>query len=404
MWFRRWQGAVVLLALGEVFSCALTSAGGVKCWGWNVSTLGSQREPVDVSGLSSGVLVQAGAVTLVAGGGTDSSSGVVGHVCAVMVGGGVKCLGMHNSNGSHLGIGDGTGYWRTTAVDVSGLSSGVTALASGANHTCALQAGGVKCWGKNVSGQLGDGTVTNRLTPVSVGGLSSGVAQLAAYDHTCAVTEGGGLKCWGYNNQGQLGDGTETNRYAPVAVDGLSSGVAAVAAGSTHTCALTSGGAVLCWGRGGEGQVGDGALRQRLTPADVAGFGRTNVIPTVTPTVQPTATPAPAGFNYRAQAVAAGQLHSCAVTDGGGVRCWGSNDQGQLGDGTVSYQLTPVSVVGLNSGVVLLAVADSTSCALTSAGGVKCWGGNNQQREPVDVSGLSSGVLVQPGAVTLAGV
>ena len=80
-------------------------------------------------------------------------------------------------------MGDGTRTQRLTPVDVSGLSSGVTALAGGRSHTCALQAGGVKCWGYNgsggIGGQLGDGTLTNRLTPVNVVGLSSGVVQLA---------------------------------------------------------------------------------------------------------------------------------------------------------------------------------------------------------------------------------
>jgi alpha-tubulin suppressor-like RCC1 family protein len=298
------------------------------------------------------------------------------HTCVVTGAGGAKCWGA-NDQGQ---LGDGTRTSSGSAVDVAGLSTGVTAVAAGWAHTCALTTAGiVRCWGYNRQGQLGDGTTTGRRSPIDVVGLSGPVGAITAGDkHTCALTLAGGVKCWGANDYGQLGDGTTINHSSPVDVAGLASGVSAIAAGAWHTCALTSAGGVVCWGRDGWGQLGDGTTTGSRTPVNVAGLAR------------------------GATAVAAGEYHTCALVSAGGVKCWGGNGVGQLGDGTTASRDAPADVSGLTSGIGAITAGYQHTCALVSAGGVQCWGGNEvgqlgdgttaSRSTPADVAGLASGV------------
>jgi len=323
-------------------TCALTSAGGVKCWGLNgTGQLGdgsatNRLNPVNVTGLSSGV-------TAIAVGFWIS--------CALTSGGGVKCWG-HNNVGM---LGDGSTIDRLTPVDVSGLSSGVTAITAGGVHTCALTSGGgVKCWGMGGYGQLGDGSSTDQLTPVDVSGLSSGVTAITAgVYHTCALTSGGGVKCWGRNDFGQLGDGSTPSRLTPVDVAGLTSGVTTITADQNNTCALTNGGGAKCWGFNNNGEIGDSSTTTRLAPVDVT------------------------GLSSGVAAISTGFAHTCALMSGGGVKCWGLNDYGELGDGSTTTRLSAVDVSGLSSGVTAITSGGSHTCALMSSGGIKCWGTNS---------------------------
>jgi len=358
---------VAAVAAGGSHTCALTTDGGVQCWGSNTSgqlgdgTTANRSTPVAVTGLTGGVAAVAAGWS---------------HTCALTTGGGVQCWG-DNTSGE---LGDGTTTWRATPVTVTGLTSGVAAVTAGNGYTCALTIDGVvRCWGSNASGQLGDGTTTNRLTPVAVTGVTGGVVAVdAGKGQTCALTAGGAAQCWGDNTSGQLGDGTTTNRLTPVAVTGLTGGVAAVRAGGSHTCALTTGGGVQCWGWNTSGQLGDGTTINRSTLVTVTGL-TSGVV-----------------------AVGAGGSHTCALTTGGGVQCWGDNTSGQVGDGTTTNRSTPEAVTGLTSGVGAIATGSSHTCALTTGGGVQCWGDNTHGQvgddttmsrlTPVTVTGLTSGV------------
>ncbi|MCI0859947.1 MAG: RCC1 repeat-containing protein, partial [Chloroflexi bacterium] len=170
--------------------------------------------------------------------------------------------------------------------------------------------------------------------------------------HTCAITAAGGVTCWGSNADGQLGDGTSLDRISPVNVTGLTSSMTSLTAGSSHTCGLTEAGAVKCWGKNFDGQIGDGGTTGRRSPVNVV------------------------GLTSGAISVGAGSNHTCAVTATGGVRCWGNNSDGQLGDGTTTDRRAPVDVVGLAEGVISVAVGTNYSCAVTVTGSIQCWGVN----------------------------
>ncbi|MBF8291020.1 MAG: regulator of chromosome condensation, partial [Chloroflexi bacterium] len=296
------------------------------------------------------------------------------HTCAVTDGDAVKCWGANDAGQ----LGDGTTIGQSTPVDVAGLASGVVAITAGGTHSCALTtAGGVKCWGSNGAGQLGNGTTTDSSIPVDVAGLASEVNFVAAGSaHTCAVTSGGAVRCWGANYFQQLGNGTTTDSSVPVPVSGLDGGVSAIAAGDIHSCALTTGGGVKCWGYAGSGGLG-GAV-----PGDVPGLA--SGVGAISVSYEQScaltmagavmcwggATGLPpvdlfAGHDAEFSAISLGFGKACALSTAGAVRCWGGYDGSP-----------PADVAGLASGITAIAAGGNHACAVTSSGAVMCWGDN----------------------------
>ena len=210
----------------------------------------------------------------------------------------------------------------TQAENVTPSQTLVTAkeVAVGYVSTCAVtDAGGVKCWGRNDVGQLGNDQVAPSGSPVDVIGLGSGVSTVTVgYKHACALTNAGGVKCWGLNRSGQLGNNSTTNAKTPVDVVGLTSGVRAITAGWEHTCALMSAGGVKCWGQNGFGQLGNNSTENSKTPVAVATLG--------------------SGVSF---VVTKGDF-TCAITNLGAAKCWGDNASGQLGNNSTSTAKTPV--------------------------------------------------------------
>ena len=231
-----------------------------------------------------------------------------------------------------------------------------TSVTAGSAHTCGLTLEGLAyCWGDNVDGQLGNGGGADIGTPTAVA-MPAGVAfasMTAGTQHTCGLTPAGAAYGWGRGAEGQLGDGGGgADQLTPTAV-AMPAGVtfASVTAGGLHTCGLSPEGAAYCWGDNTRGQLGHGG-------------GST-----------PTAVATPAGVTFAS--VTAGGFHTCGLTPEGAAYCWGRNSEGQLGDGTGTQQGTPTSV-SIPIGVTLasLAVGVYHTCGVTPAGAAYCWGDN----------------------------
>lgn len=386
-----WSASCNKIGYGWDHSCAITTGGAVKCWGSNGSMIGGQlgngsttssSTPVDVLTLSSGV---------------QAVSGGSSHTCAILSTGGVKCWGV--GSGGELGDGTSTFMQTSPANYVTGLSSGVQAIAAGENHTCALTTGGgVKCWGQHGSGQLGNGGAmgTGSNVPVNVSGLTSGVQKIASGGaNSCALTTGGAVKCWGNDYYGQLGAGTQYAHSAtPKNVVGLSSGVVDISINGYSACAVMASGGVKCWGENGNKKLGDGTSSTNSSvPVNVIGISN-------------------------AVGVTVGGYHACALLNNGTVNCWGSNFSGQLGRGTITVAETPGLASGL-SGVEAVAAGNYHTCAALGDGTIKCWGkggsgqlGNGATADsasPVAVSGIACAAAVNgacggPGACSAGSV
>jgi alpha-tubulin suppressor-like RCC1 family protein len=350
------------ITFGLIHACALMPGNTVACWGRNESGQLGNGSGPDTIGTPAAVPGLAGVSFIAAG---DE------HTCAVLGGGAVSCWG-DNTYGE---LGDGTTIPPATPVAVQGLS-GAIAVAAGSAHTCALLGDGtVRCWGWNADGQLGDGTITDSPTPVAVGGLGSVIALAAGGIHTCAITTGGVVSCWGDNSFGELGDGTTTNSPTPVAVSGIS-GARALALGAQGTCALLSDDTVSCWGDNTFAELGDGNNDSSPVPVSVVGLGGV-------------------------RSLAAGSFGACATLTDGTARCWGDNSFGELGIGGTPSSLSPITVPGLG-GVASLVGSLLHTCALLTDGTVRCWGENTDLGNQV-FPGRPGGLLGDGNTADTAG-
>jgi alpha-tubulin suppressor-like RCC1 family protein len=296
------------IAAGRAHACAVTSTGGIKCWGDNIEQqLGNSGPPVsrNVTPVDVALPASEKAIQVTAG---DS------HSCSIVASGSVWCWGADDAG--QLGNGQPSRSIRSVPARVAfpGRSAAVQ-ISAGRQHTCAVLATGrVWCWGSNRSGQLGNGSIGGiEISPVEVA-LQPGQAALqvsAGANHTCAVIADGGLKCWGSNSFSQLGnkDPTKADQSRPAEVFPAGSASLSVSAGNRHTCAVANARQVSCWGSNIVGE--SGSVSEATTPSPIG-----------------------IAFIYKryleATDVAVGTNHSCAISDST-VSCWGQNLVGQLG-------------------------------------------------------------------------
>lgn len=243
----------------------------------------------------------------------------------------------------------------------------VVRVENGSQHTCALTTGKrVYCWGKSNYYQTGLNTKTAVFLPtlVTVGSAATDVEFMnAGYEQSCAITTGGALYCWGQGGHsiyggGSLGNGSSANNPTPALVSGMTSGVTDVSTGYNNSCAIKDG-AVYCWGTGQNYILGKNPGTIKLDNA---------LVPV----------PLPAPLDSGVEKISLRWSHACAIKTGGVAYCWGANTQGQLGLGTMTAGSLPVELTGYGPIADVWAGSHGT-CFKNSLGDVYCMGNNNDQ-------------------------
>lgn len=335
--------SAVSVALGSLHTCALLDTGQVKCWGMNrygqlglgdtfdrgdvLAELGDNMPTVDLGTGRTALAISAG----------DS------HTCALLDTGQVKCWGLNSSGELGLGDtnnrGDEPGEMGDSLPFVE-LGAGLTAvdLSSGNSHNCViLDTGQVKCWGENLFGELGLGDrnqrgdepdeMGNNLPCVDLGTGHTVLNVTAGRASTCATLDTRQVKCWGINLDGELGledtnvrgdEPGEMGNMLPVVDLGTGLTASELASGYARFCALLDTGQIKCWGWNYKGELGLGDTNVRGDDPGEMG----DDLPSVD-----------LGTGLTAVGGGGGVEHTCALLNDGQVKCWGGNNNGQLGQG-----------------------------------------------------------------------
>ena len=350
------------LAAGSYHTCALLNTGDVSCWGDNIAGQLGIGTTVDQPSPTAPIQLPGGLDAI-------EISAADAHTCAVLTDYRLTCWGSDSSgqlgNGATL-----TGNVLAPPAPIAmPRNLGVTAVATSALVTCAiLRTGQVSCWGNDQNGDLGNGpTVASASAPptpiklpngATAIGITAGSSKISSGSFVCALLSTYDVTCWGSDGYGPLGNGAAGDQNVPPQPIALAADAISVDAGNNHACALLVTGRVSCWGLDNKGQVGDGSP-----------YGSAVYSP-----VQLTM-PGSVASN----AVVAGGDHTCAFLQTNNLTCWGQMTSGQLGNGsTTTVVVAPPAVVKLPSsvasGVASMSIGDDSSCLITNAGELGCWG------------------------------
>ena len=354
---------------GDYHTCALGYNGEVLCWGYggngqlgqgNYTNTNTPQTVVDINGL--GALSGIKQINL----GGD-------HSCALKIDGRILCWG----NGTDGQLGHGSNEKSNIPVEVRSKEGevlmGFEQVSSGENHTCALKYNGeVLCWGKGSDGRLGNADSGNKSSNNPVQAIASGAEQVGVGKyHSCALMGNGKVYCWGRGNNGQLGNNSYRSSNIPKVVKGMNgkgvlSGITQISGGRFHTCALSQNSKIFCWGNGENGRLGNGSYQE-------------SKIPTLVVTRNSGTIPFKREKKNNNKKISVGDNYACAIKSNKQILCWGYRTLGQLGDGKNSKSRTPVVVVNANGSGPLtqmkqISSGPSHTCATKVRGGVLCWG------------------------------
>jgi alpha-tubulin suppressor-like RCC1 family protein len=343
------------IVTGVLHTCGLDAQGAAYCWGTNshaeLGVLGfsGTRIPTRLLGNLVFRSISAGAT----------------HTCALTANGSAYCWG----DAYHGQVGVPGVFYAEVPTPVSG-GLFFSAIAAGHSITCAIQSqsGALYCWGWF-------SWTSETSTPELIDDREVFASLHTSGTHSCALTVDGSAYCWGANSSGQLGTGDVLLRTLPTPVIGGLRFVS-IRTGWGSTCAITSSGEGYCWGGGAWGELGSGS-------------------PATSMVLEPT----PVNTASRFTRLWSGELSSCALAEGGAVRCWGQGSHFELGNARTANEYSPVPVSG---SLVFAELAGGVGyrhvCALTPAGLAYCWGDNREGQlgatDPLHPNAISVPTLV----------